>query len=310
MVKNFKSLFFENIGIRQTVVKNIFWLTLSEIIPKGLIAVLAILIARYLGVEGFGKFSFAFAFVLLFSVIADFGLVILTIREVARNTLLVRKYIDNIIIIKFILGLITFGAIISAFNFLNKTAEIKLLIFLAGVWMVIQSFTHFFQSIFRAFEKMEYEALSKIIYSVILFIAVVYAVHLNLGLRSLMQSYIFAALVSLVVTLFLIRIRFAKFKIEVDLLFWKNLLKEAWPFAIFTIFAIIYFQISMVMLSIMDTDLAVGLYSIAFNSVVVFLILADIVAGSVLPTLSKLVGKSNLFKHLTGKLIILLLVAG
>lgn len=309
-IKELRNIFFENSGIKQTILKNTFWLTVSETISKGLIAVLVILIARYLGVEEFGKFSFAFAFVLLFSIITDFGLITLTIREVARNTLAVRKYIDNIIIIKLILGLITFGAIILVTSFLNKTAEVRILIYLAAAWVVAQSFVQFFQSIFRAFEKMEYETLSKIVYSVALFVIAIYAMYLGLGAEALIKSYIFAALASLIVTVFLIRARFTKFKIEADLLFWKGLFKEAWPFAIFAVFAIIYFQISIVMLSIMDTDSAVGLYSIAFNSVVVFLILAEIVAGSVLPTLSKLAGKSDMFKSLTGKLIILLFIAG
>jgi O-antigen/teichoic acid export membrane protein len=307
---NFKSLFFKNTGIRQTIFKNAFWLTLSKVISKILVAILAILIARYLGAEEFGKFSFVFAFVLLFSVITDFGLITLTIREIARNTSLAKKYIGNIVAIKLILGLVTFGIIVLVFSFLHKTAEIKILVFLAAIWMIVQSFAQFFQSIFRAFEKMEYEALSKIIYSAILFIVAIYGMYLGWGLKGLIQGYVFAALIGLIVILFLTRIKLTKFKIETDLLFWKKLLNEAWPFALFTVFAIIYFQISVIMLSIMDTDKAVGLYSIAFNSVIVFLILADIVAGSVLPTLSKLVNKSNLFKRLIKKLIILLSITG
>lgn len=310
MVENFKNLFFKNIGIRQTVIKNVFWLSLSEITPKVASAILAILIARYLGVEEFGKFSFAFSFALLFAVIIDFGFVPLTTREVARNTSLAKKYIENIIIIKVVLGIAAFGAIILALNFLNKTQEVKILVCLAGLWMIIQSFTCFFQSIFRAFEKMEYEALSKIIYSAVLFIFIICAVYLNLGAISLAQSYIFAILASFIVTCLLIRAKFTKFKIAADLPFWNNLFKEAWPFVAFTIFSVIYFQISMVILSIMDTDWAVGLYSVAFNSVVVFLIFSDIIASSILPTLSKLTDKKDLFLRLTNKLVILMLILG
>jgi len=310
MNENFKSLFFENRGLRQTLLKNTFWLTFSKITSKILIAILGILIARYLGAKEFGELSFVFAFVLLFSIIADFGLITLTIREIARNTSLAKKYINNIVIIKVILGSIAFGMIILVSNLLHKTTEIKTLIYLAAAWMIIQSFVQFFQSIFRAFEKMEYEALSKIIYSAVLFALIIYGIHLSWGIKALMQSYVLAAAIGLIVVLFLIWIKFIKFRIEVDLLFWKKLLNEAWPFALFTVFAIMYFQISVVMLSLMDTDRAVGLYSIAFNSVVVFLILADIVASSVLPTLSKLINRNNLFKRLIRKLIILLLITG
>jgi len=310
IIKNIAKFLSQNIGIKQTILKNTFWLTSSQVIAGTLSAILAILIARHLGVEGFGKFSFAFSFVVIFSVFTDFGLITLTTRELARNGLMVKKYIDNIIIIKFILGLLTLGIIILALNFLNKTAEVKLLIFWAGIWMIIQSFPHFFQSIFRAFEQMEYEAISKIAYSLTSFIIVFYIINTSLGLKFLIQGYVFSALVGLIITIFLIRKRFVKFKSEVDLLFWKNLFREAWPFAIFTIFAGVYFQISTVILSILDTDSAVGLYSIAFNSVIIFFVLPDIVSGSVLPTLSKLFVKKNLLKELSKKLIILMLCIG
>ncbi len=130
---------------------------------------LTTLIARYLGAAGYGKFSFVFAFVALFAVLADFSLSTLAIREVARNKKLARKYIDNIAVIKLILGIITFALIIIVIQFLEKTPEVKTLVYLVGIWVVIQRFTQFFQSIFRAFEKMQYEAFSKIIYSTALF---------------------------------------------------------------------------------------------------------------------------------------------
>ncbi len=301
---------FQNKGVKQTILKNTFWLTLSEVFSKGLFAVLAIFIARYLGAEGFGKFSFVFGFVILFSIVADFGLVTMTIREVARDVVLARKYISNILAIKLILGVITIAIIIIAFSFLNKTSEIRTLIIWAGIWVVVQSFVQFFQSIFRAFEKMEYEAFSKIIYSVVLFGIVFFAMYSRFGIGALIKSYIIASLISFFITLFLIKKKFVEFKIEVDLSFWRSLLSRAWPFAFFMIFSVIYFQISTVMLSVMVGDIATGLYSVAFNSVAVFLLLAEIVANSILPALSKSFGKDGVFKRLLKKLFWALLDIG
>lgn len=308
MNKNFKSLFFENTGIRQTIFKNTFWLACSELITKGLIFVLTILIVRYLGIEIFGKFSFAFAFVAFFSVFADCGLITLTTREVAKNTILAKKYIDNIIVIKFILGIVAFGALALSLQFLDKSPDVKQLVLLAGIWIIVYSFTQFFQSIFRGFEQMEYEALSKVIYSFSLCAIILYLMFLGAKVDYLVVGYIAAALIGFIFTLFLVIKRFAKFWVEVDFSFWKYLFKEAWPFAVFIIFAVIYFQIAMVMLSIIKTDRDVGLYSVAFNSVVIFLILAEIITGSALPTLSKIASQKGLFRDLTKKLITVLII--
>ena len=309
-IKSIGLLLFRNTGRRQTLLKNVFWLAISEVVPKGMIVLLTIAIVRYLGPEEYGRFAFAFAFAAIFSVIADFGLTTLTTKEVACNVSLGKKYIDNIIIIKIILGVLAFGSIVLSFVFLKKPASTEFLICLAGIWVITQSFVQFFQSIFRAFEKMEYEALSKAVYALVLVIIASSAMYLGLGSAYLIKGYVVASLIGAVITLFLIRKKFTKFWVEIDFSFWKSLIKEAWPFALFTVFALVYFEISIVMLSIIKNDLVVGLYSIAFNSIVVFFVLADIVAGSVLPILSKMGNEMNLFKQLTKKLIVVMFGLG
>lgn len=297
---NLKSFLLENKGVKQTILKNTFWLFTAAGISNGLMFFLTILIARYLGAVGFGKFSFAFAFVALFAVIADFGLSTLTIREVARNKKLARKYINNIAVMKLILGIITFALIIIVIQFLGKRPEVKTLVYLAGIFIIIQSFTGFFRSIFRAFEKMQYEALSKIVYSLLLFSIAGFILWQKLGIKLLVSSYIAAASLAFVLTLFLVRKKFTKFWAEIDFGFWKSLLKEAWPFALFGVFAIIYFQIDIIMLSLMRTDLEVGLYSAVFRLVTALLILPGLIISVIFPKLSILYGKKrDSFKKLS-----------
>lgn len=308
-LKDIRPFLFKNIGRRQTIIKNAFWLMFSEIIPKGVLSFLVILIVRYLGAEDFGRFNFAFVFVSFFAVITDFGLIPLTIRSVAQNSLLVKKYVDNIVVIKFVLSFLSFFSIMAVLSFLDKSSQMKSIIYLAGIWMVVQSFIQFFQAIFRAFEQMEYETFSKIIYSAVLFAAVFLAIYFNLGIIFLVRGYILASFASLVVTLLLIRKKFTKFWMEIDFVFWKDLFKQVWPFAIFSILTVIYSQIAIIMLSVLKTNIEVGLYSVAFNSVVVFLILADIVASSALPALSKIVNEKA-FGNLSKKLILILFLAG
>lgn len=304
------SLFFKNLGVKQTIAKNIFWLALSEIIPKAVVAVLAMITARYLGVEGFGKFSFAFSFALVFSVIVDFGFVPFTTREVARDESLAKKFLENISTVKVILSVVAFGAIFIVLGFLKKPSDVMVLVLFSAIWMIIQSFARFFQSIFRASEKMEYVAFLKIFYSLVLFTIVFCAVMFNFGAVAIVQSYVLAIAISLVATLILVRLKFFSFGFKIDPSFWSMLIKEIWPFMAFTVFAAIYFQIAVVMLSVIDTDLSVGLYSAAFNLVVVFLVISDVVSSSALPSLSKMFGKSDMFKHLTKKLVLAMLVIG
>lgn len=59
MLKRIKSFLFENQTVRQTVAKNTFWLTVSNVGGRLLRAVIIIYAARVLGAGEWGAFSYA-----------------------------------------------------------------------------------------------------------------------------------------------------------------------------------------------------------------------------------------------------------
>ena len=77
------------------VAKNMGILFVSNIISKFFGFVYTLYMAIYLGAEGFGILSFALAFTGIFGVFADLGLGTFTVRKVARDKLLVNKYLNR-----------------------------------------------------------------------------------------------------------------------------------------------------------------------------------------------------------------------
>src|SRR3989344_947561 len=104
MINRIKGVLLENRTEKQTIIKNTFWLLSAEGISKLLMVILVIVIARHIGVEGYGTFSFAFAFASLFSIIVDFGFSTLTIRDVSRDKTLSKDYLEGVTAIKLILS--------------------------------------------------------------------------------------------------------------------------------------------------------------------------------------------------------------
>jgi len=80
-----KSFFLENLGVKQTIFKNTFWLAVAEGVTRLLKLALLIYVARILGATEYGKFNFALAFVGLFAIFADLGLSQITTREFSRE---------------------------------------------------------------------------------------------------------------------------------------------------------------------------------------------------------------------------------
>ena len=154
------------------IAKNTTVLLASQIISYILAFFYMIYIARYLGADGFGILSFAIAFTGIFSIFADFGLNILTVREVARNKLLTDKYFSNVLIIKIILSILTFGMIAVVINLIGYSQETINVVYLVALSVILTAVSGLFYSIFQAHEKMEYQSIGQIINSILIFAGV------------------------------------------------------------------------------------------------------------------------------------------
>lgn len=277
-----------NLSPAQTIFKNTFWLISSEIISRGLLFVLTIWIARHFGVENYGKFAFALGFVTLFSVFTDAGLSTLTTREVARDKQKAEKYISNINVIKLFLGIVVFGLIFLITQLLQKSSEVNLLVYIAAIYMILNSYFVFFRSIFRAFEKMQYEGVSKIIFSILLFLIGAFMIWYQQPIKLITIAYVISIAITLIVTTILLQIKFTRFNLAVDLNFWKKIFSESWPFALTSIFILIYYHIDTTMLSIMKTDQIVGWYNAAYKPILFIIAIRGFFSGSIFPVISKL----------------------
>src|SRR5690606_6957812 len=128
--------------------------------------------ARYLGAKGFGILSFALAFTSIFGVFADLGLNTLATREISRSISLSEKYLGNIIPLKVILAIITLGFIVCTINLIGYSDETKKVVYIIALSAIFTTFIGIFNSIFQAFEKMEYQSIGLILQSILMFIGV------------------------------------------------------------------------------------------------------------------------------------------
>ncbi len=168
LLSTFKYYLAQNNTINQTIFKNTFWLALSEFFRDGIRFLIQIFLARELGVAGFGVLSFALSFVAIFAFLARFGFPTLILREVSRDKTRAKELFDNIIFTKLVLSVTTFSLIVFSAQVITSEKYVKFLIYLAGISIIIDTFSDFFRSFFRAFEKMQWEALSKILEGILL----------------------------------------------------------------------------------------------------------------------------------------------
>lgn len=249
----------------QRIAKNTGALFIAQAVLSVAGLLLSIFVARTLGDVEFGKYSFVLAFTALFGVFITLGYGTLLVREVARDKSLAGKYFGNIVAIRVVLSVIIFAAMAITINLRSYPSDTKTLVYLFGIYVILISFANVCRFTFRAFEKMEYEAVTLILREVFRVALGIAALFLGYGLRGLVFAFLFSAVLDLLASFFLCGRKFVRPRIEIDLGFWKQTAKIVIPLSLLSIFGLIYTQIDIVILAEMKGDAVVGWYNAARN---------------------------------------------
>jgi O-antigen/teichoic acid export membrane protein len=301
-----------NLSSTKNAVKNTVFLTSAEVITKFLAFMLTIYIARYLQEAGFGKYSFAIAFTSFFSVISDLGINNLTIREIARNKDFAGKYIGNFSIAKVLFSFIALILLYIIINLMNYPSDTKVAVYIFGIYVVVSSFGQFLISVFRAYEKMEYETFVRVIEKISLVFLVICVIYFKRGLIEIAFSFLLSSSLSFIIAYIIIIKKFTIPQFKIDRKFLKDSIKEALPFGLTFLFGIIYFKIDTVMLSLMQGDAVVGWYNAAYNIIDgLTAVVATSIANACYPTMSKYyITSKNELKNIFIQSFLILLISG
>ena len=272
------------------ITRNFLYLLVSQVIYKILAFIAFILIARYLGPGGFGWFSYALSFVVLFTLMTDFGVSDLLIRDVAGEIEeKKRKYIRNIATLKIVFSLIAFTAIISSVLAFEDRKDMLIVIAILSLSMILDSYNTFLKSIFRVFERMEYEAMSILLEGVFKLGLILWAIRaLSVNIVFIAQMFLLTSIITLVFTTLAANIRFVPLGLSFDFKFWKRLFINSIPFAILILFHTINFRIDIIMLSKMVTNVVTGWYSVAIRLIEPILVIPVVFTAAVFPVISRL----------------------
>jgi O-antigen/teichoic acid export membrane protein len=271
----------------QRIARNTTLLLLSSVAGFVLGFFFTMYVARHLGAEGFGVLAFALAFTAIFGVLTDIGLQTLMIREIARDRTLARKYLGNIAVLKIFLVIITFGLIALAINLLHYPAETIKVVYLIALSVVFNAFSTMFYGVFRAYERMEFEALGGVLSGGLLLAGALWAIGHDFSISGFALIYFIASAITLGYGVIISAWKFVLPRVEIDVKFWKQTLKEAWPFALIVAFGTLYFSIDSVMLSSMKGNEAVGWYNAAYRLIYALLFIPTAYFGAVFPIMSR-----------------------
>jgi len=287
-----KRLFFENVGIRQTLFKNTFWLAVAEAITSLLGLILTVYIARILGATEYGKFAFALSFVSVFVILADLGLSDITTRELSREKEGEKEY-PAILSLKIFLCTGVLILMLIGSLFITSDPIIQKAIWILAVFILISSFFAIIYSFLRARQKMEYEAGVKI-FQCLMITGIGFFVLFHLpSVENLSYGYLFANLIVLIFVLLLFHFRIQSLKLNWNKTVWKRFLRISWPLSLGLVLGWIYVSIDSIMLGCFGRVTETGWYNAASKIVIATIIPATLISRSFYPMLSKFFKESK-----------------
>jgi O-antigen/teichoic acid export membrane protein len=292
----------------KTVLKNIVSLFGAQILTSLLTPLLLIFIARKLGDEVFGKYSFIIALTQIFLIISDFGIKAVVIRDVARNPKKVSEYLGNIIILKLFFSTLTVLSLILFVTLLDRPHDTTIACYIFAAGLFFQSMSYAFRWVFHALQTMEYEALQRVAERALLLVLSLAALWKGLGLFALSIIFLITQIIILGLSLFFVAKRIKLPPMKINLSFCIYIIKTAVFFALCEVLWMIYFKIDQVMLPTIKGETELGWYSKGYL-IVNFLSLIPMLLMTVMfPVLSHLYEKEKnrlrktserLFRYLT-----------
>jgi len=292
-MQGLKSFLFENKSIRQTVLKNTFWLTFGNLASRLIRAVLIIYAARALGVAGYGAFSYALSLAGFFAIFADIGLTPLLTRESARNPEKRMQYLSTALGIKFIFIAVSALLILFVAPLFARLEGVRELFYIIVFLFVFDTLRDFFFGYTRGIEKMEIEAGVNIATNVAILALGAGALLLAPSTKLLTMGYTAGSAIGLVAVLVILRKNlqniFSSFRKELV----KPILTEAWPFALAGLLGTIMLNTDMLMLGWLKGADEVGWYSAAQKIVLLIYLIPGYLIVSLFPSLSRLANVDN-----------------
>ena len=267
--------------------KNTILLFSGRVCGYGLFFLFSIYTARYLGVAGFGVFSFALAFCNLFGMLGDLGVRKVITRDLARDTSQSHSYVAKIITLRIILAAVALIATVALINALRYPNSTKIIVYIFAVAVGLKCFSNMFFAIFQAHEKMQFESVGLIIFNGLLLGGAFLVIYLNYGLKSFALVYLLGSVVILLYSGISYSALVSVPKISFDLSFVKAKLNDALPFGLIGISEMVYQWSDSLMLSMMIGDKAVGWYSVAYRLFHVTLLLPSVCGAIVFPMMSR-----------------------
>ncbi len=295
MFKKVKSFLFENQTLRQTIVKNSFWMALGQIGGRLLRATIIVYAARILGAAGWGTFSYAVSLAAFLTIFVDLGIGPILTRETAKTSdpRLRSKIISTAFLIKVVLMAVAVFIIVFIAPLVTKIEAAKAILPIVALILLFDTLREFGSSIARALERMEWEAGIFLLTNVAIVAAGFVALTVAPSVVAFAYAYAVGTGIGVAATAYVLREYLHKLFVDFQWKLVRPILTASWPIAISGTLGGIMINTDLLFIGFFRSAEEIGYYSVAERIIMLLYLVPSILASSIFPAFSRLAASGN-----------------
>jgi PST family polysaccharide transporter len=272
----------------QNILSNTGWLFADKILRMGIGVFVGVWVARYLGPDRFGLFSYATAFVTLFATFATLGLDGIVVRDIVRFPECREEILGTSFLLKLVGGITTLTILVgSVMLFRPGNSLIAWLVGIVAAGTVFQAFDvidFWFQS--QLFAK--YTVMARNMAFLLMAMVKIVLIYF----KAQLIAFALAGLAEIIIGTAGLVIFYSRTGQNMGKWGWsriwaRKLLKDSWPLILTGAVIAIYMKIDQIMLGSMIGNRSVGLYSAAVQISEIWYFIPGAIVASVYPSLIK-----------------------
>jgi len=267
-------------------IRNTGWLIAYQILYMGMGLFVSVWVARYLGPEQFGLYSYALAFIALFSTFLSLGLEGIVVRDMVREPEHQLEILGTTFVIRLLGGCLSFAFALGAIALIRPSDQlIQLLVMILGLGMVFRVFDvidFWFQSEVQSRHTV-FAKSAALILGMVAKLILVFTKAPLISFIAVTAAEVAAGGIGLVIAYQANGKSLTKWRVSFKRA--QTLLFQSWPLILSGLAASINLKIDQVMLGEMVSNAEVGVYAAAARLSEVWYFMPTVIAASTFPAL-------------------------
>ena len=270
-------------GNKGKVAQNVVWAISGKLANMAGALFVGILVARYLGPKNYGLLNYVISYVIIFSTIADFGMPLIEVRELSRDSDNHRKILGTAFFCHISFAFVAYSILCLTLWVSDADSFTSLMIMVYGLTLFTQSF-NVIRNYFTSIIENKYVVKSEMARVAIGAVIKIVLLWMKMPIEYFIVAQLFDTV--LVSSGYIISYKTKGFSIlewTFDKQFAKYLLRESFPLVLSGAAVVIYQRIDQVMIGNMIDKESVGYFATAGKFLDLILFLPIIITQTVVP---------------------------